>query len=302
MYDIIIIGAGPAGMSAAVYSARKKLKTLVLSKDIGGQTALSSDVENYLGFHMITGADLAHKFEEHLRDFEEIELRQGVEVEGVEKKKNFFSVKVKGSDTFETKAVIITSGKAPRKLGVPGEEKYTGKGVTYCATCDAPLFSNKDVAVIGGGNSALDATLQLTKIAKSIHLLTDESDFSKSDQIMFEKVKKDKKTTLHYNTETLHIDGDAFVKSITLQNGKEQKISVEGVFIEIGSVPAVKFLNGFLELNKKNEIIINERNETSVPGVFAAGDVTTVPEKQVIVAAGEGAKAAIMAFSYLARK
>jgi len=289
-------------MSAAIYSTRKKIKTLIISKDMGGQAALSSDVENYLGFHMITGAKLAQKFETHLRDFEDIELVRGEEVSAIKKKSKKFIVQTLGGKAYEGKTVLITSGKVPRKLGIPGEEKYRGRGVTYCATCDAPLFSGKDVAVIGGGNAALDAAWQLTKIAKSIQLVTNGEHFKKADQVLFGKIRESKKVTIYYHVTTSRIDGDAFVQSMEIKNAKTEKFHVQGVFIEIGSIPATQYLNNFIKLNQWQEIVINERNETSVKGVYAAGDVTSVPEKQVIVAAGEGAKAALMEFDYLAKR
>ncbi|MFQ5717372.1 MAG: NAD(P)/FAD-dependent oxidoreductase [Nitrospinales bacterium] len=301
-HDVIIIGTGPAGMTAAVYCARKKLETLIIGQQLGGQAALSGAMENYLGFHLITGAQLIEKFHEHLEDFKEVTHRHGVEVTDIKKHKSGFRVTTKDGQHHFGKTVIVASGKIPRKLNVPGEDKYKNLGVTYCATCDAPLFPKKDVAVIGGGNSALDATLQLIKIAKKIYLINITEALG-GDAVMREKVEKSKKVEILNNTKTLEILGDKFVTGIKVETeGQEKTLPVSGVFIEIGSIPSVGFIKDLVELNERNEIVIDRRNMTSVPGIFAAGDVTDVLEKQVIVAAGEGAKAAIHASEYLEKQ
>lgn len=302
IYDIIIIGTGPAGMAAAIYCARKKLKNLIIGQQLGGQAALSGAMENYLGFHLITGAQLVEKFHEHLKDFKEIEHRHGVEVTAIEEHKGSFQITTANGRQYYSKAVIAASGKIPRKLNVPGENEYKNLGVTYCATCDAPLFSKKDVAVIGGGNSALDAALQLIKIARKIYLININKALG-GDVIMREKVGKSKKVEILNETKTLDILGDKSVTEIKVEvDGQQRVLPVSGVFIEIGSIPSVSFIKGLVKLNERNEIVIDKKNMTSVPGIFAAGDVTTVLEKQVIVAAGEGAKAAIHASEYLGKR
>ncbi|MBU4444329.1 FAD-dependent oxidoreductase, partial [bacterium] len=183
----------------------------------------------------------------------------------------------------------------------PGEKEFAGKGIAYCATCDAPLFQGKDVAVVGGGNAALDAAFQLTKIANKIYLVNVNKGLD-GDEVTREKVKKSDKVEILNNTETVEIKGEKFVSAIVVKGKEERELPVQGIFVEIGSVPAVEFLRGQIELNESNEIKVSNRNETSVPGIFAAGDCTDVLEKQIIIAAGEGAKAALSAYSYLVRR
>ncbi len=301
MYDVIIIGAGPAGLTAAIYTSRKKLSTLVLSTDIGGQTILSSDVENYLGYNYIAGVDLVQKFEEHVKEFD-IKLELDVKVKNFKKIEGGFEVSTQDK-YYQSKTVIIASGKIPKRLNVPGEKEFLGRGVTYCATCDAPVFNGMPVAVIGGGNSALDATLQLTKISSRIYLITINPQME-GDEVMLEKAEASPNVTILNNTETLEIKGDTTVKQIRVKNtsiGEEKYLDVRGVFIEIGSIPSCDFVGDQIERNKLGEIKVDNRNSTNVPGVFAAGDVTDVIEKQIIIAAGEGSKAALAAYEYLAK-
>lgn len=290
-------------MSAAVYVGRKKLKTLVLSQDLGGQTARSSDIENYLGFHLINGADLVAKFEEHLKDFD-IDLKVGETVKSLKGQAPQFIVSTTNGD-YHSKTIIIASGKLPRRLNIPGETEYTGKGVTYCATCDAPLFSNKEVAVIGGGNAALDAVLQLEKIAKKAYLININKEFASSaDRVMLDKVSKSSRVEIIFNAASKLVKGGQTVSGLTIEDaasGQLRELLVQGIFIEIGSLPSVSFLPQVIKKNKWNEIVIDENNMTAVEGIFAAGDVTQVREKQSIIAAGEGAKAALSAAEFLAR-
>jgi alkyl hydroperoxide reductase subunit F len=299
MYDLIVIGAGPAGITASVYAARKKMNLLVISKDVGGQAAWSGDIENYTGYQFITGPELAAKFEEHMRKYD-IALRENEAVTAVEKINNMITVKTYKAK-FETKTVIIASGKRTKELNVPGEKEFKNKGLTYCATCDAPLFSEKTVAVIGGGNSALDAALQLMKIAKHIYVINITPELG-GDAIMRQKVEESKIVTVLNNSQVTNILGDKMVSGINIRReGKQEKFCVQGVFVEIGLLPNSEFAKG-VELNELKEIKINSRNETNMPGIFAAGDVTDVPEKQIIIAAGEGSKAALSAFRYLAQQ
>lgn len=299
MNDLIILGAGPAGITATIYAARKKLNFLVITKDIGGQAAISADIENYTGYQYITGPDLAKKFKDHMEEFK-MGVKEGEEVVGVEKINGTFKVKT-DSETHESKTLIIATGAKPRTLNVPGEKKFKNRGVTYCATCDAPLFANMDVAVIGGGNSALDATLQLMKIANTIYLININPSF-RGDKVMIEKVEKsDKVVTLH-NAKTLEILGDKMVTGIKLEKDGEQKIlNVQGVFVEIGYVANSDLVANLVELNKRGEVVVDEHCKTNVPGIFAAGDVSNAPYKQIVVAAGDGAKAALSAYEYLSR-
>ncbi|TFB08465.1 thioredoxin-disulfide reductase [Candidatus Atribacteria bacterium MT.SAG.1] len=299
MYDLVIIGAGPAGITAAVYAARKKMDPLVITKDIGGQASLSGDIQNYTGYQFITGPELAIKFEEHMRKFN-FEIKENEEVKELISKKGTFSVKT-DKDNYQAKTVIVASGKRSRELGVSGEREFRNKGLTYCATCDGPLFAGRDVAVIGGGNSALDAVLQLTKIANKIYVINITDNLT-GDGIMQEKIRADKKVFIFNNSRVKEILGDSFVQAIKIEEDKEEKVlDVQGIFVEIGLIPNSEFASD-LEKNERKEIIVNQRNETNVPGIFAAGDVTNVPEKQIIIAAGEGAKAVLSTFRYLSTK
>jgi len=297
-YDLIIVGAGPAGITAGIYAARKKLKTLVVSKDVGGQAALSGAVENYTGYQYITGFELARKFEEHVKEFD-LEFHEREEVTGIQETGGIFRVST-DQGSYEGKAVIIASGAKPKELKIPGEKEFKNRGVTYCATCDAPLFSRKDVAVIGGADSAMDATLQLLNIARKIYLITINPELE-GDAIMKEKVLQAKNVEVWMKTKTLEILGDNMVTAIRVMRLEEVTLNVQGVFIEIGYTPNSEFID-IVEKNELNEIKVDARCETNVLGIFAAGDVTDVPEKQIIIAAGEGSKAALSAFSYLSRR
>ena len=299
IYDLIIIGAGPAGITAAVYAARKKIDTLVVTKDIGGQAALSGDIQNYTGYQFISGPELAEKFEEHMRKFN-FDIRENEEVTKLDAKQNNFLIKT-DKNSYRAKAVIVASGKKSRELGVSGEKKFKNKGLVYCATCDAPLFSGDDVAVIGGGNSALDAALQLMKIANHVYVIN-ITDHLIGDEIMQEKIKKSKKVSILNNSQVIEISGDDFVDAIKIEKDKkEETLAVQGIFVEIGLIPNSGFA---VDLNKTKigEIKVNNKNITNIPGIFAAGDVTDVFEKQIIIAAGEGAKAALSVFHYLSSR
>jgi len=298
LFDLIIIGAGPAGITSAVYAARKKMDFLVITKDIGGQTALSGDIENYTGYQFVTGLELVSKFEEHMRSYG-IPLKESEDVIEVRKSGDIVYIRTDKGE-YEARALIIASGKRSRELGVPGEREYKNRGITYCATCDAPLFSGKDVAVIGGGNSALDAALQLVNIAKHVYIINITSGLT-GDPVMQEKVKDSDKVTILNDAQVSAIFGDRFVKGLRIKREKrEENISLEGVFVEIGLIPNSESA-GLLAKNERGEIKVDSYNRTSIPGIFAAGDVTDVPEKQIIIAAGEGAKATLSAFVYLSR-
>ena len=296
LYELIIVGAGPAGITAAVYAARKKMEILVITKDIGGQASWSGDIQNYTGYQFVTGPELAIKFEEHMRKFD-FEIKENEEVREIVSQDHIIFIKT-NKGNYRSKTVIVASGKRSRELGVPGEQVYKNKGLTYCATCDGPLFTGKDVAVIGGGNSALDAALQLVKIANRIYII-DRSEYLKGDEIMQEKLRADKKVIIFNNSQVKEVSGDTFVKTISIEKDKKkQLLNVQGIFVEIGLMPNSDFAID-LEKNERKEIKVNQRNETNIPGIFAAGDVTNVPEKQIIIAAGEGAKAVLSAFRYL---
>jgi alkyl hydroperoxide reductase subunit F len=299
MYDLIIVGAGPAGITASIYAARKRMNFLVITKDLGGQTILSAKVENYTGYQFIPGTELVDKFREHLEQFK-IELKEGERVTLVKKDKDILKIETE-KGKYETKTAVVASGRIPRKLGVEGEDEFKNRGVTYCATCDAPLFADMEVAVIGGGKAALDAVLQLIKIARKVYLM-DIAPQLRADPIMVEKTKKSEKVTIYNNTKVDKIYGDKFVRGMRIsRQGKSEDLAVGGIFIEIGSLPATDFVPEVAK-NEIGEIIVNCRCETNIPGLFAAGDVTNVPAKQIIVACGEGAKASLSAFEYLSKK
>ncbi|MGB2705511.1 MAG: FAD-dependent oxidoreductase [Candidatus Omnitrophota bacterium] len=299
VYDLIIIGAGPAGITASIYAARKRMNFLVITGDIGGQAALSGDIENYTGYQFITGPELAEKFEEHIKKYS-IETKENEEVAEVKKDGDKILVRTQKA-LYESKTAIIASGTRWRNLGIPGEKEFKNRGLTYCATCDGPLFAGKDVAVIGGGNAGLEATLQLMRIAKHIYLIDIAKELT-GDAILQEKIRESDKVTIFTETGVLAVLGDKMVSGIRIkENGKEKTLDVQGVFVEIGLMPNSGFAKE-LDKNKKGEIKVNVYNETSTPGIFAAGDITDIPEKQIIIAAGEGSKAALSAFRYLARK
>jgi alkyl hydroperoxide reductase subunit F len=303
-YDLIIIGGGPAAMSAGIYAARKKIKTLLIAKQLGGQPAEAWEIENYLGFEKISGVDLAQKFASHLKKFSaDIEIQEGENAEKITKNaNNEFEVSA-GKKNYLAKAIIIATGSSPRRLNIAGEENFIGRGVVFCATCDAPLFAGKTVAVIGAGNSGMDTALQLTKYAKKIYLINKYPDLLKGDSLYAEQIKNSPLVEIMNNSLPKEIRGDKFVSGLIIENSqtKENKeLSVEGIFVEIGSLPSLQFLGGLVEYNQKGEIIINhENNMSSCAGIFAAGDATNVPHKQIIIAAGEGAKAALGAYYYL---
>jgi len=283
MYELIIIGGGPAGMTATVYAARKKINTLLISKDIGGQPLVTANIENYMGYQFIEGPELMQKFEAQIRQFP-VEIKNGVEVKSLAQIKNGFTVKTAEEEEFQAKTVIIATGKKPRPLNVPGEEMLRGRGVTYCAICDGPLFAGENVAVIGGGNSALEATDDLIKIASHVYLISRSS--LTGDAVIIERVKGAPNLTILLNYQP---------------TGEQQDLTVSGIFVEIGLIPNSDLVREIVPLNELGEIKVNCANGTEVPGLFAAGDVTDVPEKQIIVSAGEGAKAALQAHRYLQR-
>ena len=298
VYELVIIGAGPAGITASIYAARKKMDFAVITTNIGGQVSYSSEIENYTGFQYITGEELAAKFQEHLERYK-FELKME-EAQKVERETNLFRIKTDIA-TYLAKTVIIAAGRNPRKLKVPGEADFKNKGVTYCATCDAPLFEGLDVAVVGGGNSGLEAVLQLIKIAKSTYLI-EVGPQLKADQVLVEKAEASDRVKIWTNTQVVEIVGDKVVTGMKVKkNGKDVLLPVQGVFVEIGSVPNSQIVD-FVEKNRWDEIMVNCKCETNVPGLFAAGDVTDVPEKQIVVAAGEGCKAALSAFRYLSQR
>ncbi len=293
-------------MSAAIYTARKTFSHLVIHEEKGGQTSCHTDINNYPGFLEKDGYVLMQNMRKQAGALG-VEIKEVVDgIQEVSFKedhgKEIFTLKDKSGNAYEGRSVIVASGKKPRKLGVPGEEEFSNKGVTYCATCDAPLFGGKTVAVVGGGNSGLDAAMLLTKYAKKVYI-TESMEKMKGDQVTQDKLKKSDSVEFITNAEIKEIKGKKFVTSLTYKDkvgGEERELETEGVFIAIGMIPNSEFLKGICDLNQWGEVIINPKtNATSHVGVFAAGDVTDVSEKQTIIAAGEGAKAALQCYKWL---
>jgi alkyl hydroperoxide reductase subunit F len=301
MYELIIIGGGPAGMTAAVYAARKRIDALLLSKDIGGQVITTVGVENYMGYQYIEGFELMQKFEEQVKQFP-LDQKIGQGVVELSLGDAGFDVRIDNGESYQAKAVIVATGKRPRPLNVAGEEQLKGKGVTYCAICDGPLFAGQKVAIIGGGNSALEAADDMVKIAEHVYLLS-LTPFT-GDQILIDKVKEAPNLTVLLEHEVVAIEGESRVEAMAirdLKSGDKKRLEVGGVFIEIGLIPNSELTSGIARLNELGEIEVNCANETGIPGLFAAGDVTNVLEKQIVVAAGEGAKASLQAHKYIQR-
>ena len=301
MYDLLIIGGGPAGLCAGVYAARKQLNTLLVSGDIGGQINWTMGVENYLGYQFIEGAELIDKFQTQVTRFP-IDKRLGNKVSRLDKVDGGFEAITGEGEKYQAKAVLFATGKKPRKLNVPGEEELTGRGVTYCAICDGPIFAGQRVAVVGGGNSALEAVLDMAKIAEHVDLVSLTP--LTADPVLVNKMKDIKNLTQYIEYQTERIEGQELAEGMVIKSIKSDEakhLDVTGIFIEIGLIPNSDPVKDLLQLNKLGEVPVSNYCETTVPGLYAAGDVTDVPEKQIIIAAGEGAKAALQVHRYLQR-
>lgn len=298
MYDVIIVGAGPAGMTAAIYLARKKMNILLLTDELGGQTAKAATVENYPGYLFIQGSDLISKMKEQVDELK-VENKM-LKVDKITKKENGFSVST-DEETFEAKSVIVTAGKTPRPLNVPGEEEYLGKGIGYCVTCDGPLFKDKKVAVVGGGNSVLDAALEMEKYAAKVYIVNLNPTFQ-GDEIRVDKVEASEKIEVLNQAKTTGFYGEKFLQGLKyedLKTNQEKELAVDGAFIEIGWMPATDMVVDLVKLNNLKEIEVDQNTVTSCEGVFAAGDVTNGLNKQIVIAAGQGATAALSAWKYV---
>lgn len=298
--DVCIVGAGPAGMTAAVYLARKKLSAAVVAKDIGGQMAWTLGIENYMGYQYVTGRELTAKFEEQMRQFPVPVVTD--EVKGISMEGGLFKIATDGEREISSRTVIIASGKRPKELGVPDERRFIGRGLSYCATCDGPLFAGKEVAVCGGGNSAVQAAIEMSKVASRVYVVSRSP--WRADPIIQDRVEGVHNIEQRIGYEVVSIRGENAVDGLVIReksSGREEAIDVKGVFVEIGLKPNTDFVKGLVDLNEFGEVKVNCRCETDVPGVFAAGDATDVHEKQIVVAAGEGAKAALSAHDFLLR-
>ncbi len=298
-YDIVIVGGGPAGLTAAIYSARNAWKTGVFTGDIGGQLAETPEIENYPGVRNIAGANLAMEMEKQAREFgAEIVFDK---IKSIKKEGKLFLMTTEFGATVKAKAVIIAAGKHPREIGVKGEKELKGRGVSYCVTCDGPFFKGRDVAVVGGGNSALTAVEYLAKICNKVYLIHRRNEF-RAEKILVDRVKGLNNVEIITPYVPYEIKGDKHVEEIIVKNREDESlksIKVNAVFVEIGSIPNTDWINGFVELTEKGEIKVDRLMRTSQQGVFAAGDITDCRDKQVVVAAGHGATAALSANEYL---
>jgi thioredoxin-disulfide reductase len=297
MYDTIIIGGGIAGLTAALYAQRREMQTLLITKDIGGQINWAGEIENYPGFDLIAAWELTQKLEAQAKKAGfEIRLEGADKIEKINDK-HFIIHTANGQ--YETKTIIFALGLIPRRLNAPGEKELSGKGVSYCANCDGPFFKGKRVAVVGGGNSGLDAAEVLSKIASEVHLINRGNTFKAFDTLV-NTVKAKENITIHMNSSITSINGDAKVESITIsENNSSENIIIDGVFIEIGRLADSDLVAGLAERDQWGQIIIDHNCQTSQPGIFAAGDITTVEFKQLTIAAGQGTIAALAAYQYL---
>jgi thioredoxin-disulfide reductase len=301
LYDLIIIGGGPAGITAGIYASRQKMNALLIAREFGGQmTKKAVAIENYPGFEQISGAELIQRMEKQLRKLK-IDIERD-EVKGVGMADGNFILTTANRNKFEARAVIVASGSDPRPLEVPGEKEFIGKGVSYCVQCDGPLFENKKVAVVGGGNSAFESAIYLSKIAKMVSVL-EHGEKVTADKENQEAFKKTGKAQIITNADIKEIKGKKFVESILYLDRKTKKkfvLPVDGIFVEIGYQPATSFIKGLVDFNERDEIRVDfETGQTKTPGLFAAGDCNVGQYKQIITAAGEGAKAALAAYQYL---
>ena len=302
IYDVIIIGSGPAGLTSAIYTARSRFKTLILEKAIvGGQVTVTAEVENYPGFvEPINGFLLMNSFENQAKKFG-AEIKTGVEVKKIDKKNNLFLIDA-GEQVYKSKVLIIATGTKYRNIGIPGEKEFAGRGVSYCATCDGAFFKDQVVAVIGGGNSALDEALFLTKFARKIYLIHRRKEF-RADKIYQERVFGNNKieTVLNYIPEAIHGNEKGVEKIVIKEkdSGDIKELNVDGVFVFIGLSPNTEFLNGFVETDKAGYIVTDNEKATNVEGCYAAGDVTIKTLRQIATAVGDGATAANSVKVYL---
>ena len=297
--DVLIVGAGPAGLTAGVYCARKMLKTVMISENIGGQALESWAIENYMGYRMVTGEDLMKKFEEQARS---LNIRLELDgVEGIAREQDSFTIKTVTGATHSATSIILAQGNHPKNLGVSGEEKYLGRGLSICSTCDGPLYRGKRVAVVGGGNSALQTAVEMSGIAASVSLIVRKS--IRADEVYLDMLNSKPSITIHMPAQISALQGDGFLTGITLRDekGTEQTLQIDGLFVEIGWQPNTRMVKDLVTLNEQGEVAIDINCHTSVAGIFAAGDVTSVRGKQIIIAAGEGAKAALEAHDYVMR-
>lgn len=306
LYDLAIIGGGPAGTAAGVYASRKRLKTIFITESFGGQSVVSPKIENWIGDVSVTGDELAKKFEEHLKAYADdvLDIKKGEKVKSIVKEEEIFNLFTQ-KETYRSKTVLVTSGSQRRKLKVPGAKEFEHKGLTYCASCDGPLFRDKEVVVIGGGNAGFETAAQLLAYAKSVTLLHNKDNF-KADPITVKKVLEDPKMTALTNADVKEIKGSTMTELLIYEDkkiGERHKIPAQGVFVEIGLIPNTCFLEGLVELNEYKQIKTNPRTQkTSTRGVWAAGDCTDTLYQQNNIAAGDAVRALEDIYVYLRTK
>lgn len=294
-YDLAIIGGGPAAVSAGVYASRKKLRTVLITESFGGQSIVSDGIENWIGTVKISGMDLAKSLEEHLKAYAEdiVDIKTGEKVESLDKSGNGFVLKT-AKNTFEAKTVLIATGSARRKLVAKGADEYEHKGLTYCASCDGPLYANEDVVVVGGGNAGFESAAQLLAYCKSVTLLHKNNEF-KADPVTVEKLRANPKFKALGNIDILEVKGEKFVTGIVFKdktNGEVTELPVSGIFVEIGATPATSFAKDLIELTPSGAVITDPRTQrTTREGIWAAGDCTDCLYHQNNIAAGDGVKA-----------
>ncbi len=296
MHDLIIIGGGPAACAAAVYASRKRLKTMMLAYEFGGQSTVSEDIQNWIGTPHISGADLAKSLKNHVFEYKAdiLEVKEGQNVSKIEKTDTGFKVTTDANQSFESRAVLVTSGSGRRKLEIPGAAEYENKGLTYCASCDGPMFADQDVIVVGGGNSAFESAAQLLAYCKSVTLVNRSEKF-RADEITVNKLSQNPKLRLVTNVEMKAVTGERFATGMDIvhtKTGEAEHIAATGIFVEIGQIPNTDFVKGFLELDGAHKIVVDPMTQqTSVYGVWAAGDVTNGLYHQNNIAAGDAVKA-----------
>lgn len=298
-YDLIIIGGGPAGAAGAVYAARKRLQTLLITAEWGGQSVVSEQIYNWIGTTSLSGPELAENFKKHVLANAEstgsaLKVKDGEKVNSISKKENMFSVKTESREEFLTKIILITSGSGRRKLEAKNADKLEHKGLTYCASCDGPLFEGMDVAVVGGGNAGFETAAQLLAYCKSVTLLNRSNSF-RADEVTVEKVLKNPKMKAVKNVDILEVQGEKFVEGIVYKDvttGKVIELKVSGIFVEIGQIPNTGFAKGIVPLDEFGRVKINPLNQkTEIPGIWAAGDCTNVLYHQNNIAAGDAVRA-----------
>ncbi len=300
-YDVVVIGGGPAGLAAAIYTTRQGLSTAIVAGELGGQAQWASQIENYLGFGLISGAELASCFRKHVARFD-IDTFAGQHVNALLSADGRFEVYLREGLRLNSRAVIIASGRPPVRLSVPGEQELLGSGVSYCATCDAAFFRGRRAAVVGSGEAAAAAALQLTDLDAQVTLVSERP--LRASQSLLDKLAGDPHVEMRSGWQVVRIAGEQQVTAIVLQDdaGAEAMLPVDAVFIEAGAIPAEEFTGGLVEVNEAGEIVVDGALMTSHPGVFAAGDVTNALGRQVIIAAGDGARAGVAVARWLQRQ